>query len=61
MLADVAGEQAESMTLYGGSVPIKVDGRLVGTITMSGEPDVVDNEMTVVAIERYLRDTVTPR
>lgn len=61
VLADVAGEQAGSMALYGGSVPIRADGRLVGTITLSGEPDVVDHETTVAAIERFQRDAVTPR
>jgi uncharacterized protein (UPF0303 family) len=60
-LADVAGEQAGSMALSGGSVPIRVDGRLVGTITLSGEPDVVDHDTTVAAIERFLRDAVSPR
>lgn len=39
---------------YGGAFPIRVDGKIVGTITSSGEPDVVDHEAVVEAIRRYL-------
>jgi uncharacterized protein (UPF0303 family) len=35
-------------------VPIRVKGEMVGTITMSGEPDSIDHETAVAAIERYL-------
>jgi len=38
---------------HGGSVPIFVDGEVVGTITMSGEPDVVDHALVAEAIRRY--------
>jgi uncharacterized protein (UPF0303 family) len=38
---------------HGGSVPIYVGGKLIGTITMSGEPDVVDHETVVEAVRRY--------
>lgn len=39
---------------HGGAVPIFVDGEVAGTITMSGEPDVIDHATTVEAIRRYL-------
>lgn len=42
---------------HGGSIPLRVDGEVVGTLTMSGEPDVTDHEAAVEAITRYL-DTV---
>ena len=38
---------------HGGSVPILVAGEVVGTITMSGEPDVLDHAVTAEAIRRY--------
>ena len=38
---------------HGGSVPILVAGEVVGTITMSGEPDVVDHAIVAEAIRRY--------
>ena len=39
---------------HGGAVPIFVNGEVVGTITMSGEPDVVDHALAAEAIRRYL-------
>lgn len=42
------------MKAHGGSIPIYVDGKLVGTITMSGEPDVVDHEAAAEALRRYV-------
>ena len=39
---------------HGGSIPIRVRGELVGTITMSGEPDAIDHEAAAEAITRYL-------
>jgi uncharacterized protein (UPF0303 family) len=39
---------------HGGSMPIKVDGDVVGTITTSGEPDVVDHATTAEAVRRFL-------
>lgn len=39
---------------HGGSMPIKVDGEVVGTITTSGEPDVVDHATTAEAVRRFL-------
>ncbi|HEY2642125.1 MAG TPA: heme-binding protein [Galbitalea sp.] len=41
------------MKAHGGSLPIYVGGELIGTITMSGEPDVVDHETVVEAVRRY--------
>ncbi|WP_395244034.1 heme-binding protein [Agromyces sp. MMS24-K17] len=39
---------------HGGSVPILVDGEVVGTITMSGEPDVLDHAASAEAVRHYL-------
>ena len=39
---------------HGGAIPIFVGGEVVGTITMSGEPDVVDHAVVAEAIRRYL-------
>jgi uncharacterized protein (UPF0303 family) len=39
---------------HGGSFPIKVSGEIVGTITTSGEPDVVDHATTAEAVTRFL-------
>jgi uncharacterized protein (UPF0303 family) len=38
---------------HGGSVPIFVGGDVAGSITMSGEPDVVDHAIVAEAIRRY--------
>ena len=43
-----------TMKAHGGSVPLRVSGTVVGTLTMSGEPDGTDHEAAVEAIERYL-------
>lgn len=42
------------MKAHGGAIPIFVAGELVGTITMSGEPDVVDHATGAEAVTRYL-------
>jgi uncharacterized protein (UPF0303 family) len=39
---------------HGGSIPIRVGGEVVGSITTSGEPDVVDHATSAEAIRRYL-------
>ena len=39
---------------HGGSIPIRVGSEFVGTITMSGEPDVIDHEAAAETIRRYL-------
>ena len=38
---------------HGGSIPIRVDGVIVGTITTSGEPDVVDHATSAEAVRRF--------
>lgn len=42
-----------TMKAHGGSIPIFADGVLVGTITTSGEPDVVDHQTAADAVETY--------
>ena len=50
-----AGIDTDVIRTHGGSVPIWVSGRgIVGTITVSGEPDTVDHEVAVAAIQRAL-------
>jgi uncharacterized protein (UPF0303 family) len=44
----------EMFKAHGGSMPIRVSGELVGTITTSGEPDVVDHDVTSEAVRRFL-------
>ena len=44
----------ESFKAHGGSIPIRVRGELVGSITTSGEPDVVDHTATAEAVRRFL-------
>lgn len=44
----------ETYKAHGGSIPIRVGGEIVGTITTSGEPDAVDHEVAAEAIRRYL-------
>jgi len=44
----------ENFKAHGGSLPIRVGGELIGTITTSGEPDVVDHDVTSEAVRRYL-------
>ena len=45
----------ETHKAHGGSMPIRVNGELVGSITTSGEPDVIDHAATAEAVSRYLR------
>ncbi len=44
----------DAFKAHGGSIPIKVDGAVVGSITTSGEPDVVDHATSAEAVRRYL-------
>jgi uncharacterized protein (UPF0303 family) len=44
----------ETFKAHGGSMPILVGGEVIGTITTSGEPDVVDHDVTSEAVRRYL-------
>jgi uncharacterized protein (UPF0303 family) len=40
---------------HGGSIPLRNGDEVVGTITVSGEPDVIDHEVAAEALRRYLR------
>ena len=44
----------DAFKAHGGSIPLRVDGEVVGSITTSGEPDVVDHATSAEAIRRYL-------
>jgi uncharacterized protein (UPF0303 family) len=44
----------EAFKAHGGSIPLKVRGEVVGTITVSGEPDAVDHEVAAEALRRFL-------
>ena len=48
------GFDFETYRAHGGAVPVRVDGVVVGTITMSGEPDVVDHAAAIETVRRYL-------
>lgn len=43
-----------ALKAFGGSVPLRVAGELVGTLTVSGEPDAVDHEVAAEALRRYV-------
>jgi uncharacterized protein (UPF0303 family) len=52
----VDGLDEDLYRAHGGSVPIRVVGKgIVGTITVSGEPDVVDHAVAIDALKRALR------
>jgi len=44
----------EVFKAHGGSIPIKVAGDVVGTITVSGEPQEIDHEVAAEALKRYV-------
>jgi uncharacterized protein (UPF0303 family) len=44
----------DTMRAYGGSIPLRVGGEIVGTLTVSGEPDAIDHETAAEAVTRYL-------
>jgi uncharacterized protein (UPF0303 family) len=44
----------ETFRAHGGSIPIRVRGELVGSITTSGEPDVLDHTASAEAVRRFL-------
>ncbi|CAN5126114.1 heme-binding protein [soil metagenome] len=58
LAADTPFEQLDldhdALKAHGGSIPLRVGGAIVGTLTMSGEPDAVDHEAAAEAIARYL-------
>ena len=49
-----AGHDGPAPRLFGGSIPIRVNGEIVGTLTTSGEKDFVDHAVGVESIRRYL-------
>jgi uncharacterized protein (UPF0303 family) len=51
---ELPGIDHDAFKAHGGSLPIKVNGETVGSITTSGEPDVVDHATSVEAVRRYL-------
>lgn len=51
---DRADVDHDALKAHGGSMPIRVNGEFVGTITTSGEPDVVDHAATSEAVARFL-------
>jgi uncharacterized protein (UPF0303 family) len=40
---------------HGGSIPLRNGDEVVGTITVSGEPDVVDHEVAAEALRRFVQ------
>ena len=49
----IEGLDEDLYRTHGGSVPIRVVGRgIVGTITVSGEPDVIDHAVAIQALQR---------
>jgi uncharacterized protein (UPF0303 family) len=50
----------EVLRAHGGAIPLFVSGGLVGTITMSGEPDVVDHAAAAETVRRFLARVATP-
>ncbi len=51
---EVDGFDHTVMRAHGGAIPLRVRGEVVGTITMSGEPDVIDHATAAEALRRYL-------
>lgn len=51
------GLDADSHPAYGGAIPILVGGDVIGTVTASGEPDVVDHAAAAEAVRRFLATT----
>lgn len=50
-----SGIDTDVLRPHGGAVPIRVTGKgIVGTITVSGEPDTVDHEVAVAALSHAL-------
>jgi len=51
----VEGLDEDTYRTHGGSVPIRVRGRgIIGTITVSGEPDTIDHAVAIEALSRTL-------
>jgi uncharacterized protein (UPF0303 family) len=52
----IEGLDEDLYRTHGGSVPIRVVGAgIIGTITVSGEPDVVDHAVAIDALKRLLK------
>lgn len=51
---ELDGFDHDAYKAHGGSIPLRVRGEVVGSITTSGEPDVVDHATSAEAIRRYL-------
>lgn len=51
---ELDGIDHDAVKAHGGAFPLRVAGDVVGTLTMSGEPDTIDHEAAVEAITRYL-------
>jgi len=49
----VADGLGDEYKFWGGSIPIFVGGELYGTLSSSGEPDVVDHEVIRAALDRF--------
>ena len=47
----------DALKAHGGSIPIRAGGEVVGSITTSGEPDVVDHDVAAEAVRRFLART----
>lgn len=47
-------EDDDTLKFHGGSIPLRTNGQVVGTLTMSGEPDAIDHEAAAEAIRRFL-------
>ncbi len=48
------GLDADRFRAHGGAIPLRAGGEVVGTLTLSGEPDVVDHAVAAETIRRYL-------
>lgn len=44
----------ETFKAHGGSIPIKVAGEVVATLTVSGEPQEIDHEVAAETLRRFL-------
>ena len=54
--ADRADIDHEIFKAHGGSIPLRVSGVVIGSITVSGEPDVIDHEAAAEALSRYIKN-----
>lgn len=44
----------DEMRAFGGSIPLRVLGNVVGTLTVSGEPDEIDHLIAEQSLRRYV-------